>query len=411
LKNHITVVIPCYNHAQYLPDAIASVLQQTRAASEIIVVDDGSTDDTAKVAASFGDAICYLYQPNGGLSAARNTGIRAAGGDYIGLLDSDDLWLPDYLSVLGAMLDDEPRLGAVYGGSQFVDAGARPLSQTVTKTYPPEALHSVLVRGAFFPPSAVVMRKTALEQVGLFDTGLRACEDWDMWLRISAQFPFGGSSRVLALYRMHGNNMTADLSRMQESHHRVVAKHFGPDDGDPALWSPDKQRAYAGIYLWQSLALYQRHDEANAFPFLKRAFFASPELTASLDTFYMLGCADQPPGYVGDLETLDLERNSTRLLGVLGEIFSDPTVPERLLARKSNCYGLAYLALGILAYRKRDLKRARRSLMQAVRYQPGLAFDSRWSAPFAKSFAGTRLLHSWTARKESRRFVPAKSTR
>src|SRR5581483_8159413 len=107
-KPTISVIIPCFNHAAYLAKAIQSALVQTLPADEIIVVDDGSTDDTAKVTASSGTRIRYVYQSNAGLSAARNTGIKLATGKYIGFLDADDLWHPDFLTTLVNLLERHP---------------------------------------------------------------------------------------------------------------------------------------------------------------------------------------------------------------------------------------------------------------------------------------------------------------
>src|SRR5437867_2556724 len=110
----VSVVIPVYNGERYLADAIQSVLDQTYENFEVIVVDDGSTDESAAVAKRFGEAIRYVHQANGGVSKARNTGIAEARGVYLAFLDQDDLWLPDKLSVQVAYLDSHPEVGAVY---------------------------------------------------------------------------------------------------------------------------------------------------------------------------------------------------------------------------------------------------------------------------------------------------------
>jgi len=397
-----SIIITCYNYAHYLPFAIASALAQTLPAAEIILVDDGSSDNTAQIAAEFGERVRYIYQSNRGLSAARNRGIQSASGEYVGFLDADDLWSPDFLKSLVPLLDREPTLGAVYCGSQFIDALGHRLSQVVTKTFPADRLHDVLVNGAFFPPGAVLVRKSVLEQLGLFDGAMGACDDWDMWLRISAAYSFAGIPQILALYRRHGNNMTRDLARMRESQLNVARKHFGPEDGDPTQWSSDKQRAFASIYLWHSLANYQRNDYPNAFADLKRAFTVCPDISQSLDTFYLLGCANQPPGYVGDLETLHLDENAAWLLESLKKIFSDPAIPTRLWSKQGVCYGMSFFALGILAYRKRSLGQARRWLARAIRIHPALLQNSQWRTTFAKSLLGHRLLSRGLELKRTR---------
>ncbi len=388
----ISVIIPSYNHANFLGDAIKSVLAQTWQDVEIIVVDDGSTDQTGQVAASFGATVRYIYQSNAGLSAARNTGIRAATGTYIGFLDADDLWRPDFLCTLVPILEGDSTVGAVYCGSQFVDHNARLLPQLLTRTVARDRLHDALINGEFFPPCAVLVRKSVFEAVGLFDERLRASEDWDMWLRVSAAYPFVGIPRVLSLYRMHGDNMSQDLERMRASQLQVVQKHFGAGEGDPAAWTPQRQRAYAGVYLWHALAYYRRGESTLGLDNLKSALLAYPPIAYRLDTFYMLGCLDQPLGYVGDPDTVDLEQNAHRVLTALNVIFSDAASAARLQPHRRRAFGTAFFALGVLAYNQRNRGAARRYLAQAVVQRPTLLTNRQWVLTFAKSCLNSHLL-------------------
>ncbi|MBI5650359.1 MAG: glycosyltransferase [Chloroflexi bacterium] len=332
----ISVIIPCYNHAHYLGEAIQSARAQTYREVEIIVVDDGSTDHTAQVAAAFGESVRYIYQANAGLAAARNAGIRASTGEYIALLDADDLWHPEFLQTLAAILDRDPALGAVYCGSRFINARGEVLPQVITRTVPANALHDALTGGEFFPPCAVLTRKSVFQRVGFFDETLSASEDWDMWLRVAAQFPFAGISNVLALYRMHGNNMSRDLTRMLDSQLQVACKHFGSMDGDPATWSLAQRRAFAGIYLWQASAYYQRNEPARGAEYARRAIVINPDVARALDPFYALSFADQPPGYVGDLDRVNLDQTARRLQEIL-----DATKQPELRAHHRTAHGTA----------------------------------------------------------------------
>lgn len=404
LMKRTSVIIPCYNHAHYLAQAIESALAQTRLVDEIIIVDDGSTDDTRDVAVRYGDNIRYIHQENQGLSAARNTGIRAATGDLIAFLDADDLWLPEYLATLVPVLEADPSLGAAYGGVQYVDEACRYLFQKTTRVVPPDQVHNTLIEGQFFPPQAVLMRKSCLDQVGLFDTTLCACEDWDMWLRLAASYPMIGTSQICALYRMHGTNMTRDLERMYSSHEAVCAKHWGKASGDPENWLPDKQRAYAGIYRWRACFHYSRGEVVEGKFWAKRALRARPQLAKNLDFFYSLGCGDQPPGQMGDLKSLNFEQNSRRLLEVLDSAFTDPTISAQLRAQRHSAYGTAYLALATLAYGGGHLGRARNWLTQAVRYQPWLIATRQWSWMLVRASAGGQVLY------QMRRFKQALAT-
>lgn len=397
----ISIVVPCYNQARYLGQAIESALRQTRPAAEVLVIDDGSTDDTAVVAARYFPNIRYIRQSNQGLSGARNTGIRAAQGDYVGFLDSDDLWLPNFINTLSPMLDANPSLGAVYGGSQFVDESLRPLVQRSTRVVPPNQLHDALVDGEWFPPCCVLARRSAFDRVGLFVEMLRASEDWEMWLRISADYPIAGTSEIVSLYRMHSDNMTRDPERMYQSQLAVARKHFGPDEGDPATWPLDRQRVYAGIYLWQAMAHYRRGEVPAGAQFVKRMLVTSPLRGVSLDTFYALGCADQPIGDMGNVRHLNLEQNARRLLDALSELFAKPGVPTRIESERSTIFGTAYFALGLLAYNSSRLGLARNWLLQGIRYRPDLGSNPQWLGTFAKSMLGTRIRELLRGKKTS----------
>jgi glycosyltransferase involved in cell wall biosynthesis len=400
--SRVNVVIPCHNHAHYLGAAIESVLHQRYRDFEIIVADDGSTDSTREVVAGFGGAVRYLRQAHRGLSAARNAGILAATGEFVGFLDADDLWLPDFLDVLVPVLESDHCLGAVYCGSQFIDSRGARLSQTITRTFPATQFRSLLTAGEFFPPSAVVVRRSAFQDTGIFDESLSASEDWDMWLRIAARHPFAGVPRILALYRMHGDNMSRDLGRMLQCQLQVARKHFGPETGDPANWPVERQRAYAGIYLWHAIAHYQRNEPERGTEYVRRSFVTNPAIAHSLDAFYALVCAEQSLGSVGALDSLDLGRSATRVLAVLDAIFADASLSLRLRSTRDAAYSMANFALGILAYGQRHLGQARQYLVRAAFHRPAVVTNRQWLLTLAKALAGQRLLSTLRSWKRSR---------
>jgi glycosyltransferase involved in cell wall biosynthesis len=185
----VSVVIPTYNYGRFVTAAVDSVLAQTRPADEIIVIDDGSTDDTRDRLAGCRDRITYVYQANQGLPAARNTGIRAARGDLIAFLDSDDLWHPRKLEAQLAVLAGTPALGLVAADSVADFRGEWPaVGDPAALPTRPVTLRDILVRSRF-GPSSVLARRACFDAVGLFDPDLRSAEDRDMWLRIAARFP------------------------------------------------------------------------------------------------------------------------------------------------------------------------------------------------------------------------------
>jgi glycosyltransferase involved in cell wall biosynthesis len=220
----VSVVIPTYNYGRYVTEAVDSVLAQTRPAGEVIVVDDGSTDDTRERLRPYLNRIRYVYQENRGLPVARNTGIRAARGDLIALLDSDDLWHPRKLELQVPFLIRSPEVGLV-----AVEA-ARDLTAgwpEVAGPFPPPArrvtLRDLLIRSRF-GPSSVLVRKSCFDAVGLFDPDLRSAEDRDMWVRIAARFAIERVAAPLWWYRLHGGNMSAAAVRMEENEMKVLTR-------------------------------------------------------------------------------------------------------------------------------------------------------------------------------------------
>lgn len=203
----ISVIIPCFNHGRYLAAAVHSALEQEGVAVQVIVVDDGSTDETAEVAAGFGDAIIYRFQQNLGVAAAFNTGLSAAAGDYLYLLGADDVLLPGALRALAGYLDVHPDEGAVYGDGFFCDDQLLPLGRLsdswraapTGNILPYYITHTIL--------AAFLYRLPAIRRHGLtFDTALGVGEDWDFNIRFAAYERIGSLDFPCYLYRLHPDN-------------------------------------------------------------------------------------------------------------------------------------------------------------------------------------------------------------
>lgn len=212
----VSVVIPCYNYARFLPEAVHSVLRQQKdgPAAEIIVVDDGSTDDTAAVARELGSSIHYIHQENQGLSAARNTGMRAAQGDFLVFLDADDLLTAN---TLHSHLDNfaaHPELDVSVCLS--LQVFEKQEGQNANYLWPLKCAHldMHLCHSNISPVHTFMLRARAAREVGFFDPELRACEDQDYWLRCAASGKrFSGNTDGLVIYRQHGQSMTSQMSR------------------------------------------------------------------------------------------------------------------------------------------------------------------------------------------------------
>jgi glycosyltransferase involved in cell wall biosynthesis len=232
LPPRVSTVIPCYNGAAFAAQAVESALAQNFKDMEIIVVDDGSTDDSAKVLSPYVETnkINYIHQANAGLSAARNTGIARARGEFIALLDADDLWRRDKIELqvqaMDARSDVPPALVFTdydtSDGLKILDTGVNSAKFEDGAAVSFEKLFSGI---NFIYPSTALIRKSAFDAVGAFDASLCATEDYDMWLRIARRFPVTGINRPLAIIRLHAGNMSKDITRMVNNELKVVKKN------------------------------------------------------------------------------------------------------------------------------------------------------------------------------------------
>jgi glycosyltransferase involved in cell wall biosynthesis len=386
----VSIIIPNYNHARFLGDAIRSVLAQTYRPLEIIVVDDGSTDHSGEVAAGFGDQIRYIYQTNAGLSAARNTGLRAAKGSLIGLLDADDMYEPNFLETLVAALQADPSADGVYCGYRFVDEANRPLPQIENRPIPSADLYAALLDGNFFVPESVFLRRRVYDEVGFFDESLRACEDWDVWLRAASKFRIIHAPHILTRHRVLPGSMSTDPQRMLTARLAVLKKHVGEEPASAGT-SP-AHRAYGRAYLGSCVEYLQYGHPERAYHCFQKMAEICPSLLLEVDTYYQLGCGDQPKGRMGDLNSLNVKRNSIPLLGMMDRLFSARSLPPELKGLQRAARARMFYALGLLAYGTREFDLSRRFFRRAAQYNPLLLFDAALLSRWLKSMLGPRLL-------------------
>lgn len=184
----ISVIIPTYNRESLVCEAIDSVLEQTSPADEIIVVDDGSTDSTLFRLEAYQNQIKILQQPNRGISAARNLGIQHAQYDWLAFLDSDDLWKPTKLQRQRQALEQQPEFRICYTDEEWRWHGRWKNPKKIHRKYSGWIYEKCLPL-CIISPSSVLMHKNVFDIVGLFDETLPACEDYDLWLRVSQRFP------------------------------------------------------------------------------------------------------------------------------------------------------------------------------------------------------------------------------
>jgi glycosyltransferase involved in cell wall biosynthesis len=232
-KPLVSVIIPAYNCARYIGAALDSVVSQIYDPMEIIVVNDGSTDDTAERVQSYPGVKCF-HQPNAGLPSARNTGIRAARGEYIALLDGDDIWPSNKLREQMEFIAAHPEVGLLFGNARrFSDDGwtEPPLFERYAldkKFFGHDYLVldplTKLLAMNFIPVGTVVVRKDWLYEAGLFDESLRRVEDWDIWLRVALRHSMAYSPKVWKLKRVHSTNLSNDTEAMAKTALHVLEK-------------------------------------------------------------------------------------------------------------------------------------------------------------------------------------------
>ncbi|MEK7290503.1 MAG: glycosyltransferase, partial [Planctomycetota bacterium] len=199
----VSVILPTYNCANFLPHSIQSILSQTYDSYEIIVVDDGSTDNTKEVLNPFMQRISYIkLEQNKGLPAARNIGIKSALGKYIAFIDADDIWLPEKLQTDIKYFETYSEISMVYSKHINIDINGSVLDGDTKKRLPSGNIFIQLFSEQnFIITSSVVVKKDVFETTGLFDEQLFNCQDWDMWLRITFYFKVAGINKTLVKYR------------------------------------------------------------------------------------------------------------------------------------------------------------------------------------------------------------------
>lgn len=375
----VSVIVPAYNQGHYLGEAVRSVLAQTYLDFEVIIVDDGSTDSTRRVAHSFNDPrLRYHYQENRGLSAARNTGIRLTDAPYVSFLDSDDQFLPEKLSLLVEVLDNQPEVGFVAGQALLIDEKGRRLGKAFTT--PPPADGAQLLLGNPLHVGSVLLRRGWLERVGVFDERLRSYEDWDLWLRLArAGCRMGWVPRPVSLYRFHTGQMIRDGSRMTASTFAVLEKVYASPDL-PESWQRLRDRAYSNAYLRAAAQAYHAQAFEQAIAALREATRLDPVL-----------CADDGAALAARLAAWADDPRARDPLTYLETIYDH--LPEDLQAlrrRRASDLARAALRLAFDAHARGDRIAAGAAMRRAVRYQPGVLANRGALSIFLRSLLARR---------------------
>lgn len=286
----VSVVIAAYNAAKWIGETLQSVLAQEFTDFEVIVIDDGSTDDTASVVATYGERVQYIQKPNGGQGSARNMGLRCARGEYIAFVDADDLWTKEKLRLQLDLLNKTGLAWAYSDAFAFDDKSGKILYK-FSKLYRQFAgdILVPLFLNVFLPSPTLVIRRSIFEHVGYYDEAqsMRNREDWDIWLRIAASYPVCLVSQPLAYYRVHSASMTGgeDPLIKLKGHLIVIDKAVARE---PLRLVPFKKQAVANRYVGAGRILARNGKRTEAQRMFARAIRLAPGTTEAY--VYWLGC-------------------------------------------------------------------------------------------------------------------------
>ena len=244
----VSVVIATYNMGQYLPDAVKSILAQSWRNFEIIIVDDGSTDDTEERIRELSDdpRVRYIPTENRGQPKAKNRGLAEAKGDFIAFCDADDLWSPDKLTVQMPHFENEA-VGVVYSEVSYIDQDGHPISKEIPYPRHSGTVTEHLVIKNFVPFGTAVIRRACLDRNGMFDEALPMGIDWDLWLRYSVDWQFQYAPEVTYIYRIWPGQMSNNYRGRYDNAFRILNKFVESNPG--VIPKKLKARAWADMYV------------------------------------------------------------------------------------------------------------------------------------------------------------------
>ena len=264
----VSVIVPCYNSARFIGEALESALGQSHVQTTAVVIDDGSTDETATIAASFGPRVTLLRQSNCGVSAARNRALEAADSEFVAFLDGDDRWHRDKLARQVAFWTANPDHGVVHTAIRHIDTNGRELRRPSRAPQARgECLASLLALNTV-TTSSVLVRREVLGELR-FPTDLQAAEDWDVWLRLARRTRFGCLDEPLTDYRIHDNQTIRRAEFMLRGRLTVLDRHLTAQLDRMCRRAANDHRRYVLGQLGH--IAYERGEMANARDLFRQA--------------------------------------------------------------------------------------------------------------------------------------------
>ncbi len=280
----VSVIIPAYNSEKYIARTIQSVLAQSFTDYEIIVIDDGSTDNTKEIIAQFGNRVQYLAQQNKGPSVARNLGIEKSSGQYLAFLDHDDVFLKDKLLIQSRVLDNEPDVGLVTGWLKFIDDEGTPLSNQMSPSNDYFTLRDFLNTDPILTPSLPMVRRSVLDQIGVFDTEFWYTSDYEMWVRIAAHgWKVKCVQDFILNYRIHPRNLSKSMDLMYQGSFAILDKVYALSNL-PADVIAMKANIYAKNHVGFGLNACFLNNTKAATEHFEKAIQYNPESFNNRDT-------------------------------------------------------------------------------------------------------------------------------
>jgi len=399
----VSVIVPTYNRKDYVQETIDSVLTQTYTDFEVIVIDDGSSDGTGEVLRErYGDHIVYIWQENQGESVARNYGIEISNGEYIALLDSDDLWLPEKLAKQVLVLDANQDTLLVFTPSWLIDKHGKRLDESPLWG---NLLESDLTLEAFYLgnlkpcPSSCMIRRNYLELVGGFDPTIQYGEDWDLWLKLRQQGPFAFIDEPLTCIRQHSGSQwhspcPETVDQRLASHIKILERFFAdwPRGAPNGLLEIALARSY-GIaafldYFIGRTALGQQR--------LLHAIQLDPDHRSELQYFPKRLKYE----FFHPNESLIVLRSVKEIVNTAIEAFENWPQEIDLSIRCKN-QTLRDICVHFLfqSYEARDFPTTRYCLAKAIQYNPALLFNRGVFSIGLEAILGTRIVNLLRSKK------------
>lgn len=375
----VSVVIPAFNQAHFIANAIESVLAQTHPPDEVVVVDDGSTDATARVLQTYLSSLTIVRQDNSGLGAARNAGVRRASSSWIALLDADDMWQPQYLETMIQALVRAGDADVAVGSARFCLADGRAIDRLVRAE--PGVYHDLrgrLLRANPFIPSAAIIRRDLLLSAGGFIEDRSIVEDWELWLRLATSIRVFGVPEAWIRYRVHDHSISASVWALGQ---RVV-KMMRRTVGNLRLAAPrercDAERGWGGAFRFMAVSTLSRAGDWEASArFLRASMIVDPALVDDLNLFHEFALGVHPIGN-RDAPTLERYRDSEIIASQISGIAFQPSKAFST-SLASRAHGSLQLALAHVAYTAGfyalAMRHARRAVLSVSSHRRGLAAE------------------------------------